>query len=445
MAEDSKNRKIQNNIPASKVQRASRFVRTGVKIGGNYIKHYARKAVDSNATRDTLHEDNARDIYDSLSELKGSALKVAQMMSMDKNMLPQAYADRFQMAQYSAPPLSYPLVVRTFQKQLGKSPTEVFDTFTQEAMNAASIGQVHKATLGDKKLAVKIQYPGVADSVSSDLKLVKPFAVRIMQLNEKEVEHYMEEVEQMLLSETDYTLELKRSVEISEACSNIEGLVFAKYYPEYSSERILTMEWLEGMHLDAFIATNPSQEIRDKVGQLLWDFYDFQMHKLRSVHADPHPGNFLLREDGTLGIIDFGCVKEIPNDFYDLYFQLLEPNLMDDEERLIDLFYQMNFLHKDDSEKDKATLIEVFKEVITLLERPFHDGHFDFGKDEYFTELYEFGMRSKDIDALRKSKRPRGLRDGLYLNRTYFGIYNILNQLKANINTGIRRFEAVED
>ncbi len=443
MAEDkSKNtKKTQESIPASKVQRASRFVKTGVKIGGNYLKHYARKAVNPQTTKDALHEDNARDIYDSLSELKGSALKVAQMMSMDKNMLPQAYTQRFQMAQYSAPPLSYPLVVRTFQKHFGKSPAEIFDSFTKDAVNAASIGQVHKASLGGKELAVKIQYPGVADSVSSDLKLVKPFAVRIMQLNEKEVDHYMEEVENMLLSETDYRLELKRSVEISEACSVIDGLAFPEYYPEYSSDRILTMQWLDGMHLDAFVATNPSQEIRDKIGQLLWDFYDFQMHNLRAVHADPHPGNFLLRENGTLGIIDFGCVKELTEDFYNLYFQLLDPHLMDDEPKMMELFYAMNFIHEKDSDKDREQLVGVFKEVISLLERPFHNGSFDFGDDSYFEELYEFGMRTKDVEPLRASKKPRGMRDALYINRTYFGLYNILNQLKSNIKTGIRRFE----
>ncbi|MEM8969599.1 MAG: AarF/UbiB family protein, partial [Bacteroidota bacterium] len=160
--------KEQNKIPTSKVQRATRFVRTGAKIGGNYAKYYAKKALQQNVSRESLHEDNASDIYSELSELKGSALKVLQMMSMDKNLLPTAYTDRFAMAQYSAPPLSYPLVVKTFQKYFGKGPTELYDTFSRSAKNAASIGQVHQATLDGKELAVKIQYPGVANSISSD-------------------------------------------------------------------------------------------------------------------------------------------------------------------------------------------------------------------------------------------------------------------------------------
>lgn len=129
----------QETIPVSKVQRAAKFITTGAKVGGNYVKHYAKKMVNPSMDKEELHQNNATDIYKSLSELKGSALKVAQMMSMDKNLLPRAYQDKFTMAQYSAPPLSYPLVVKTFQKCFGKTPDQMFDTFTRSAVNAAPL------------------------------------------------------------------------------------------------------------------------------------------------------------------------------------------------------------------------------------------------------------------------------------------------------------------
>jgi len=431
----SKNQKPQESIPATKVQRAAKFMRTGMKVGSNYMKHYAKRAVNRNTNRDELHESNARDIYDSLSQLKGSALKVAQMMSMDKNVMPQAYQQRFQMAQYSAPPLSYPLVVKTFQKELGKSPSDIFDTFTHDAVNAASIGQVHQATLKGKRLAVKIQYPGVADSVKSDLKIVKPFAVNLLGLNETDVDHYMEEVETMLISETDYELELQRSVELSEATSHIPNLFFPKYYKELSGKRILTMDWLEGKHLDVFLKTNPSQEVRNKIGQSMWDFYDFQIHSLKTVHADPHPGNFLLREDGTLGIIDFGCVKVIPETFYNRYFILLDKDLLLDEDAMLKALFKLGFIYENDSPSDQRELFEVFKTMVRLLGKPFHGETFDFGDNAYFEEIYRFGEASSKVEPLKNSKKPRGSRDGLYVNRTYFGLYSILNQLGAQINT----------
>ncbi|MGB3616640.1 MAG: AarF/UbiB family protein, partial [Catalinimonas sp.] len=279
--------KSQSSIPVGKVSRAGRIVGTGVRVGGNYVRHYAKKMVDKSTTREELHEANAADIYDTLSELKGSALKVAQMMSMDKNVLPRAYANRFQMSQYSAPPLSGPLVVRTFREAFGKGPGQLYDRFNTEAMNAASIGQVHEAYVGDHRLAVKVQYPGVADSVSSDLKMVRPLAIRLLSLNEREVDKYMAEVKDKLIEETNYDLELRRGQEIAAACGHLTNLRFPKYYPERSARKILTMDWMEGMHLDEFMATDPSQEVRNRIGQALWDFYHFQVHTLRQVHADP--------------------------------------------------------------------------------------------------------------------------------------------------------------
>lgn len=124
--------KEQEQIPTGKVQRAGKFIATGAKIGTNYLKHYGKKLINSEVSKDELHEDNARDIYQSLSQLKGSALKVAQMLSMDKNLLPTAYQQQFAKAQYTAPPLSYPLVVKTFVNQFGKKPEEVFETFTKK-------------------------------------------------------------------------------------------------------------------------------------------------------------------------------------------------------------------------------------------------------------------------------------------------------------------------
>lgn len=427
--------KEQSRIPTSKVQRASRFVRTGAKVGGNYVKYYAKRAVNPKHTRDNLHLENAEDIYEGLSELKGSALKVLQMMSMDKNLLPTAYTERFTMAQYSAPPLSYPLVVKTFQKYLGKSPEKLYDSFTKNAKNAASIGQVHQATLGDQKLAVKIQYPGVADSVSSDLRIVKPFAIRLFNINERDLDHYMEEVESKLIEETDYNLELERSVEISQQCGHIDNLFFPKYYPELSCEKIITMDWLDGKHLKEFMMTDPPQEVRNKIGQALWDFYDFQIHQLQQVHADPHPGNFLMREDGKLGIIDFGCVKVIPDDFYQKYFRLIRKDTLINDRELDSIFYDLQFINDQDSEKDKKLFKGIFIEMIELLGKPFHHDEFDFADDAYFKQIFDLSERVSNMKEVRESRTARGPRDALYINRTYFGLYNLLNALQSRVVT----------
>jgi predicted unusual protein kinase regulating ubiquinone biosynthesis (AarF/ABC1/UbiB family) len=431
--ENEKN--ISEKIPASKVERATRFVKTGVKVGANYLKHYAKKAVTGEGTQEDLDKANAEDIFEGLSELKGSALKMAQMLSMQEGVMPSAYTQKFQESQYKVPPLSAPLVAKVFRSQFDKNPHEIFDTFSKDAVHAASIGQVHRASIGDKIFAVKIQYPGVAESIKSDLRMVKPFAAQIIGLNENDLERYMEEVEEMLISETDYTLELEKSVRLSERSKVIPNVFFPKYYPEYSSQRILTMEWLDGMHLDEFLATSPSQAVRNQIGQALWDFYDFQMHELLEVHADPHPGNFLFRPDGTVGILDFGCVKVIPEDYHKRHFRVMEKGFLDDEQLITQVFFDLEFLTEKDSPEERELFRGVFKRLIELTTLPLQTPTFDFGDKGYFDALFEFGEEMSKMPELRNSKQARGSRHSLYLNRTYFGLYFMLNRLGANIST----------
>jgi predicted unusual protein kinase regulating ubiquinone biosynthesis (AarF/ABC1/UbiB family) len=424
--------KEQNSIPTTKVERSAKFVKTGFKIGGNYIKHYSKKLFNPDLDRAELNEDNATDIYQSLSELKGSALKVAQMLSMDKNLLPQAYVDKFTQSQYNAPPLSGPLIVQTFKKYFGKNPDQIYDKFNIRSTNAASIGQVHQAELNGKKLAVKIQYPGVGDSISSDLKLIKPFAFRMLGMSEKELNIYMREVEERLLEETDYELEVRRSIEFSEACANLNNIVFPKYYPELSSKRIITMDWLEGKHLKEFLATNPSQELRDQIGQALWDFYNFQQHELRAVHADPHPGNFMITAEGNLGAIDFGCIKVMPDDFYYPFFSLTSTDLFDDKEETIKAFRKLEMILPTDTPAQIEFYHTMFKQMISLFAKPYITNNFDFGEKAFFDELFGFGEK---ISKMPEFKQARGVKHFIYVNRTNFGLYNILHELKANVKT----------
>lgn len=245
----------------------------------------------------------------------------------------------------------------------------------------------------------------------------------------------MDEVESKLIEETDYELEVQRSIEISQACAHIPNIYFPTYYPDMSAQRVITMDWLEGQHIKEFLATNPSQKIRNKIGQAMWEFYHHQVHNLKEVHADPHPGNFILTLEGVLGIIDFGCVKTIPDDFYNAYFKLMSKELVTTDDELIPILYDLNFLYADDTDAEKEVFIGIFKEMTTLLGMPFHVNEFDFADDSYFRKIYDLSERLSKMKELRQSKHPRGSKHGLYVNRTYFGLYTLLNQLGARITT----------
>ena len=420
-------------IPTSKIERATKLVQTGAKVGVNYLKYYGEKMVNPQMTRDKLNENNAEDIYDGLKSLKGSALKVAQMLSMDKSFLPQAYVEKFSLSQFSVPPLSAPLVLKTFKANLGKTPYEIFDEFNANSVNAASIGQVHLAVKDNKRLAVKIQYPGVANSISSDLALVKPIAIRMFNLQGKDSDKYFKEVEDKLIEETNYILELKQSQEVVKACKKIENLVFPEYYPEYSSEKIITMDWMTGIHLSEFTKKNTNQEVANTLGQALWDFYMYQIHILKKVHADPHPGNFLVNPENQLVALDFGCMKEIPNEFYIPYFELIDKKVINNKKLFGDKLFELEILRVEDSKEEIEYFTQIFYDLLSLFTKPFQSETFDFSDEEFFENIAKLGERFANDTNLRKMNGNRGSKHFIYMNRTFFGLYNLMFDLKAKI------------
>lgn len=421
-----------DQIPISKIQRASKLVQTGAKVGVNYIRYYGDKVLSNEEkARERLNEKNAEDIYDSLKQLKGSALKVAQMLSMEKSILPQAYVEKFSLAQFSVPPLSAALVNKTFKKYFGRLPGEVFDHFDLNSRNAASIGQVHYAEKDKRGLAVKIQYPGVADTIASDLALVKPVAIKMFNINGNGSDKYFREVQEKLTEETDYLLEIAQSKEISSKCRHIQNLSFPNYHDDLSCERIITMDWMRGQHLSEYVKGSNHQEDLNRIGQALWDFYMFQIHELRKVHADPHPGNFLISEDLQLVALDFGCMKTIPDEFYGPYFDLARPENLNNKKYFTEKMYELEILRPDDSKEEVAFFSKMFYELLTVFTKPFQQEMYDFSDANYFREITSLGEKYSKDTALRKMNGNRGSKHFIYMNRTFFGLYNLMFDLKA--------------
>lgn len=424
--------KTLDRIPTGKIERASKLISTGAKIGVNYLKYYGEKITKTeDEAKGNLNKNNASDIYDGLKELKGSALKVAQMLSMEKNILPAAYVEKFSLSQFQVPPLSAPLVAKIFKNYFGKKPTELFDRFNPDSSNAASIGQVHKAWKDGKELAVKIQYPGVSDSISSDLAMVKPIAMKMFNIKGKNSDQYFKEVEDKLLEETDYELELQQSLEIRKSCENLPNLAFPNYYPDLSNGKIITMDWMHGKHLSTFCEANKNPELANKVGQSLWDFYMFQIHSLRKVHADPHPGNFLVSEDGTLVAIDFGCMKSIPEDFYFPYFELSVRENLENKAFFDQKLLELEIIREDDSSEEKEFFTQIFYELLYLFTTPFQKENFDFSDNAFFEAIADLGQKYAKNTQMKGRNANRGSKHFIYMNRTFFGLYSLMHDINS--------------
>ena len=165
----------------------------------------------------------------------------------------------------------------------------------------------------------------------------------------------------------------------------------------------------------------------------------FQIHKLKKVHADPHPGNFLVSPKGELIVLDFGCMKTIPNDFYNPYFELAEAENLNNPILFKHKLFELEILREDDSEEELEFFTEMFHEMLSLFTQPFHQEVFDFSDSNFFGKISELGEKYSKNTELRKMNGNRGSKHFIYINRTFFGLYNLMFDLKAK-NVKINNF-----
>jgi predicted unusual protein kinase regulating ubiquinone biosynthesis (AarF/ABC1/UbiB family) len=196
---------------------------------------------------------------------------------------------------------------------------------------------------------------------------------------------------------------------------------------------------MKGEHLSEFVSHNKDQNKSNQLGQALWDFYMFQIHKLRKVHADPHPGNFLISEETELIALDFGCMKEIPEDFYIPYFELAEKESIENPKIFKEKLYQLEILRTDDTPEEIVFFSEMFHDLLSLFTQPFHNEVFNFSDPTFFNQVAEMGQRYSKSTELRNMNGNRGSKHFIYINRTFFGLYNLMFDLKAE-NIKINNF-----
>ena len=423
----------EDRIPISKTARAGKFLKTGLNVAGDYIGHYGKKAVGLKTTRADLDRKMATSLMDGFTDLRGAALKVAQMMSMDTTNLSPDFTAILQKAQSNVPPMSGPLAVKMFTNEIGKHPEEVFDRFNMHAHKAASLGQVHEAWKDGQKLAVKIQYPGVAESLKSDLQVIRSLArqvaPRFLNTPSSTIDHYAQEVEDRLTEELDYRIELENSIAFSQLCAEVPGIVFPRYYPEYSRRRVLTMEWIEGKHLKEFMAHHPTEADRNRVGQVLWDYFEYQLHVLQRMNTDTHPGNFLFREDGTVGVLDFGSTKVIPRPLYDAVIHAVHPRFYDDPAAARPVLETLELLRPEDTPEDTQKWMQLFRKMTDYTLTAYREGRFRFANPAFWNGAKEIGKELED------TREPRGSKDFLFISRAYLGLFSILRDLDAELDT----------
>jgi predicted unusual protein kinase regulating ubiquinone biosynthesis (AarF/ABC1/UbiB family) len=307
------------------VRRSARLLQLGAGLAGSYLAYQLQRPFfgpeRAHGRRQALRRKHAKQVREQLQELRGPIMKLGQALSMQTHFLGTEMVEELSALQMQAPPMHPTLMRAQFKSAFGCYPEAVFRSFEPEPFAAASLGQVHWAiTKRGEEVAVKIQYPAMREAIQSDFQALRTagFAARLTGHLQESI---IREVERGILEETDYQKEAKNIEEFRKGLAALGFVRVPKVHPDLSAGQVLTMSRVPGVRLQDFLKTNPSRELRDKVGTGLTRLFFFQLFRLQALHADPHPGNYLLNQDGSIGLVDFGCVKHLKPEVVRCYAQ----------------------------------------------------------------------------------------------------------------------------
>jgi predicted unusual protein kinase regulating ubiquinone biosynthesis (AarF/ABC1/UbiB family) len=374
---------VRMSKPVSKSRRAFRLASMTASVAGRQaatrLKSAFQTAESAAKSKADTYKENGKRIAETLGDLKGAAMKIGQMASVANDLLPKEITNSLTKLQKEAPPMAYEVIAEQIEKELGCAPELLFSKFDETPFAAASIGQVHRAVTDDgREVVVKVQYPGVDASVDSDLGHLK-LALRasgMVQMDRKAYHILFEEIRERLHEELDYCNEADNVRMFNQFNAKRPHIVVPDVVGERSSQRVLTLTYEPGDHLTDLDSLNYSQEARDQIGRNLWSTMLDQLFDLRAIHADPNPGNFAFRPDGTLVIYDYGCVKKLTPQFTEVYADMLWSGWVEDYDAVHTGLDQLGVLRKGGPHPGNA----YYKRWRDLLYNAYDQDEFDYGK-----------------------------------------------------------------
>jgi predicted unusual protein kinase regulating ubiquinone biosynthesis (AarF/ABC1/UbiB family) len=343
------------SIPTGRIRRTAQVgtvVGTqGARYAGTRARNVARSAEAAGDALDKRHMEAARRMVETLGRMKGAAMKIGQLASfIDTEFLPPEYRELYQeelgRLRTSAPPMGWDKVRGVLDEEWEEPVEELFERFDHDAAAAASIGQVHRAVLCDgREVAVKIQYPGIADAIRADmqnagliLRLAKALAPGL------DAKAAAAELKERVLEELDYEFEAQNQRAFARAYRSHPFIHVPDVVTRLSTGRVLVSEWVDGLGFEQ--VKQLSQEERDRFGEIVFRFCFGSIYHLQHFNADTHPGNYLLMENGRVAFLDFGMTKHLDEDQIELEIAALEAIFDDDPEGLRVALHDLGFLRE---------------------------------------------------------------------------------------------------
>jgi predicted unusual protein kinase regulating ubiquinone biosynthesis (AarF/ABC1/UbiB family) len=356
--------------PGLTTGRARRALKVGsltTQVGGNYLLNALKRPFQSGEKRaettlDT-HLKNAVLLVERSKELRGTFLKLMQMLSMRNDILPDEVLNVLSVVQSDVPPMPFDMIRERIETELGDTLGNLYGSFEQEAFAAASLGQVHRGTLKDGTgIVVKVQYPGVEKTVEQDLKNLKAL-LRVFTLVGRDIfkqpidaDALYREMEERLGEELDYENEARNTDWFADIFADDDEIIVPRVFHEFSARRVLTLEYIEGYKLADIMKPGIDQELKDWVAlkffRTLWQ----QILEFGVIHTDPHPGNYLITYRPEMAILDFGSVRAFTEETRLGYVHLARAILDNEYAGKVAAMVELGYLAAED---DAASTIEV--------------------------------------------------------------------------------------
>ena len=330
-------RDANGRLGTSWLGRNARLARMGARVGGTFATTAARKTFASAERRDQLDRERefrtAEQVAAELGQMKGALMKLGQMASYLDDGLPEPLRLALAQLQADAPPMSTELACATVEAELGGAIEELFVDFDPEPIAAASIGQVHRAIIREadgreRAVAVKVQYPGVADAISSDLRNADMLGALLKQsFGGLDPSEMVDEIKLRLIDEVDYDLEADNQRRFADYYRGHPFIRIPEVIDRYCTSRVLTTELVDGHRWSEML--DQGQELRDRVGEIIFRFVFRSLYRFGAFNGDPHPGNYLFHDDGTVTFLDFGLVKHFTHDELTMFGSMVEAAAVD--------------------------------------------------------------------------------------------------------------------
>lgn len=420
------------SVPSGRVSRLARLGGLATGLAGGMLAEGAKQLAQGNRPKVKdllLTPNNAKRVAEQLAQLRGAAMKVGQLMSMDAGeLLPPELTEILSRLRSDAKPMPLSQLAKVLEQNWGKGWNLKFKQFSFEPVAAASIGQVHSAHTKDgRHLALKIQYPGIKSSIDSDVDNVATL-LRVSGLLPKAVDFkpLLEEAKQQLHAEADYAIEASWLNQYHELLGNQQAFQLPAVYEDYSTDNILAMSFVKGVPIESLV--DASQQDRDRVASLLLDLLFREIFEFRLIQTDPNFANYQYNTDSKqLILLDFGATRAYSEKIAEAYRTLMQAAIEDDRASMMQAATDIGFFQADIKDSQREAVIDLFMQACEPLR---HEGVYDFGNTNLASRIRDAGMHL----SMEKDYWHTPPADALFLHRKLGGLYLLATKLRATVD-----------